>query len=79
MVMSFCPTYHRNRAVTSPSDGQMIGTAADGAVFDVLLIAAGRDIKRYDDHLAARRTDVVGIIGWCGKLGVRVIMWHSPL
>src|SRR3954469_21918532 len=58
---SLCP--HSGRLhVPEELEVDYVRVAADGAVFDVLLLAAGGGIKRDHDRLAAGRADVGALI-----------------
>src|SRR5215217_4473969 len=50
-----------------------VRVAADGAVFDVALLAAAGGVQRDDDPLAAGGADVGAFVGGAGALGLAAL------
>ena len=72
-------TLHMGFAVRVDVHVQRHRVAADGAVFDVVLMSAPRDIHRHDDFFAARVADLgsLEVGGWPSAVAFWAFLSHG--
>ena len=56
---------------------QMVGATADGAILNVVLLLARRQIQRHDNDLAAGGADIVGLLRERGEVRVGIVAGHA--